>query len=70
MSLRALTMLKKGMFDYKNRGEVEIKGGERLEIFELVGMKPQYLLEGSPNSDFLRIYEKVSCGELLLGFDV
>ena len=64
-------LLTKSFFDYRPRGPVEIKGGEKLDMYELVGVKERYLdSSGNLRGEFLEVHDKINRGELLLGFDV
>jgi class 3 adenylate cyclase len=63
-------LLTRSFFDYQARGKVEIKGGEQLDMYELVGVKPKYVGESGLNQEYYDIYGKLAKGEMLLGFDV
>jgi class 3 adenylate cyclase len=63
-------LLAKSFFDFLPRGEVEIKGGEKLEMYELKGVKPEYCEDSGTNGLFEEKYAKIRKGELLLGFDI
>ncbi len=63
-------LLTRNIFDFRPRGLVEIKGGESLEMYELLGLKPTFVSEGKPNALFSDAYRRIQVGELLLGFDI
>ncbi len=63
-------LLTKSFFDYRARGQIEIKGGEKLDMYELIGIKDKYVAEGTLNRDFGGTYDRLAKGELLLGFDL
>jgi class 3 adenylate cyclase len=63
-------LLTRGFFDYRSRGEVEIKGGERLRMYELTEIKEKFMNAGKVSTIFHDTYAKVANGELLLGYDV
>jgi hypothetical protein len=63
-------LLTRHFFDFESRGRVEIKGGERLEMFELKALKAKYRDGGAPNGEFLDTYASIREGGLLLGFDI
>ena len=63
-------LLTKGLFQYEPRGEVEIKGGGRMEMYLLKGLRPEFRSNGSENPLFAEAYSKVADGTLLLGYDI
>ena len=67
---KATYLLTKGFFDFKPRGQIEIKGGEKLDMYELMGIKEKYIGVDGLNKEYHDTYEKLAKGELLLGYDV
>jgi class 3 adenylate cyclase len=63
-------LLTRNFFEYHPRGQVEIKGGDKLEMYELTGVKPKYVGENGLNKEYYDTYEKLAKGEMLLGLDV
>jgi class 3 adenylate cyclase len=63
-------LLTKNFFNYHPRGQVEIKGGDMLDMYELVGIKAKYMGESGLNAEYQETYGKIAKGEILLGFDV
>jgi adenylate cyclase len=63
-------LLTKGFFDFKARGQIEIKGGEKLDMFQLLGIRQQFLGAGGLTKEFHEMYGKILGGELLLGYDI
>jgi class 3 adenylate cyclase len=67
---RCTYLLTRNLFNFAPRGCIEIKGGETMEMYQLLGVKPEYVTGGKLNAVFRETYSKIDAGALLLGFDI
>jgi class 3 adenylate cyclase len=67
---RSTYLLTRNFFDFRPRGLIDIKGGDRLEMYELFGVQQKYIAEGDVNDAFRETYRRLATGELMLGFDI